>query len=160
MDLVDLPTLAEYLSLTPGRVTQLVKAGILERVSRGQYDAPASIARYLTFRLESAAASDATADVNEARKRLYDAQVIRTSLETARIQRETIPADDHLADLREVESIFNAALDGIDNGLAEDIAGLSDAAAISDRLTLATHAIRASVADSIVSYAATVETDS
>jgi hypothetical protein len=55
-----------------------------------------------------------------------------------------------------VQKIFSDALDGLDNTLADDIAGMNDATAVADRLRLATNATRQTVADNIVAYAGTV----
>ena len=156
MRTVDRSTLAEVLSVTPGRVTQLCHAGILSKVARGLYDLNTCVQAYIEFKVSSATLQ-ASSDVNEARKKLYDAQVIKTELETERTRRETIPADIHVTDLHAFKRITNAALDGIDDGLARDLADLSDPAAISDRMTQATNAVRTAVADDILKYSATLE---
>ena len=129
----------------------------MPKQARGRFDDAACTQWYIAYKVESATAPDASTDVNTARRRLYDAQVIKTNLETERARRETIPADIHLADMLAVQQIFNTALDGLDGTLADDLADLNDPAAIADRLTAATHAARESVADNIVAYAATVE---
>ena len=158
MRTVDRSTLAAVLSVTPGRVTQLCHAGVLGKVSRGQYDLNTCVQAYIEFKV-AGAALETSPDVNEARKRLYDAQTHKTELEVARIKRETIPADEHLADLYAFKRITDKALDSIDKALARDIARLSDPAAISERLTHASNAVRTTVADGLVAYAATLPDD-
>lgn len=149
--------LARYLSITPGRVTQLCHAGVLSKLSRGKYDLYPCVQAFINFKVESAINSRGSTDVNEARKKLYDIQTVKTELETERTRRETIAASEHVTDMRELQKIFGAALDGLDNSLACDIAELNDAAAVSERLTRATNNVRQGVADAIVEYAATVE---
>jgi hypothetical protein len=119
----------------------------------GKYDSGVCIHWYIDLKQRNPQGSP---DVIEARKRLYDAQTHKTQLETERTRRETIPADIHLADMLAVQKIFSDALDGLDNTLADDIAGMNDATAVADRLRLATNATRQTVADNIVAYAGTV----
>ena len=150
----DRATLAKYFGLTVGRITQLTREGVMVKVSRGRYDAPESLARFIDFKIQGGASG--TRDVTEARKRLYDAQTHKVELESDRVKREHIPSDQHLADLREIERIFNQALDNLDAGLADDLAELSSPAEINDRLMVQTNSLRLAVADSITEYAATV----
>ena len=124
-------------------------------MARNQYDAPACIEGFINYKLQGG--SSGSADVVEARARLYTIQTEKTELETARARREVIGVDEHLADLRDLERIFNVALDGIDTGLADDLAILAEPAEINDRLTLTTNALRQAVADSIMKYSLTVE---
>ena len=142
--------LTEYLDISLSRVTQLTHEGVLIKVARNQYDAPACIANFINFKLQGG--SSGSSDVIEARARLYAVQTEKTTLETARAKREVIPVDEHLADLRELQQIFDAALDSLDPALATDIAGLAEPAEISDRLTLEATSLRQAVADAIVAY--------
>jgi len=81
----------------------------------------------------------------------------KVELENERTRHDLIPASEHITDMREIEKIFNAALDGIDGELAQDLAGMTDAAVIADRINLESTGIRERVADSIEAYAATVD---
>ena len=153
--IVDRNTLAEFIGLTAGRITQLCHAGVLSKVSRDQYNARQCIQEYINFKMQGG--QSGSRDVTEARTALYHAQVHKTELESARIKRETVPADLHLADMLKVQQIFNDSLDDIDPTLPVDLAALSDAATIQARLALATNAIRESVANNIEAFAATVE---
>ena len=142
--------LCEYFGISSSRVSQLTRAGVLIKIARNQYDAPASLQGFIAYKLEGG--SSGTRDVVEARAKLYGAQTVKTELEVDRIKRETIPSDQHLADMRELQQIFDNALDGIDPTLANDLAELGEPAAISDRLTLETNSLRQAVADAIVAY--------
>lgn len=152
--IVDRGTLAELFGLTAGRISQLVREGVLSKVSRGQYDSAACLQDYINFKLEGG--QSGTRDVTEARTRLYEAQTHKTELETERTRRETIPADEHLADMLAFQRIANKALSTLDQTLPGDIAGLADPAAIAAQVRQATHRIREGVADSIEAYAGTL----
>lgn len=147
--------LAELLGLTEGRIQQLTAEG-MPKEARGKYNAPACIRWYIEARINSAAGPAASADVNEARKKLYDAQVVKTKLETSKIKRETIPADEHLIDMNQLAVLFASGLDAISGRLAAELAGMTDPAEISERLSDESNAIRESVADAIQSYSRTV----
>ena len=150
---VDRNQLSEFLGISKSRIMQLVRQGVLTRVSRGLYDAPACIQAYIDFKLEGPKGSS---DVNEARKKLYDAQVVKTNLEIATTKRLTIPSDEHMIDMNPLAVLFSSGLDALGGRLAAQLAGMTDPAEIAAHLTLETNAIRESVADAITLYASTV----
>ncbi len=152
--IVDRKELSRLMGLSISRIMQLAREGILTRVDRGRYDVGQCVHEYIDFKKQGG--QSGSSDVIESRKRLYDAQTHKTELETERTRRETIPADEHLADMGELQKIFGAALDELDKSLACDVAGLSDAAAVAERLTLATNAVREIVADNILEYSRTL----
>ena len=145
---------ADLLGLSRERITQLVKKG-MPKQARGKFDAAECVQWYIRFRLEGVE-KPASTDVNEARKKLYDAQVVKTELETSRIKRETIPADEHMIDMSQLGVMFSSGLDAIGGRLASQLAGMTDPAEISEHLTTETNAIRESVADAITAYSGTV----
>ena len=150
--IIDRHELARLLGLTPSRIQQLCAEG-MPKHGYGKYDSGVCIHWYIAFRQRNPQGSS---DVTAARKQLYDAQCHKVSLENERTRRETIPADEVLADMQAFQRITDKALDGLDATLAAKLAILSDPAEISAHLTLETNAIRESVADAIVEYAKTV----
>ena len=152
--IINRSTLAECLGVTVGRVTQLVNEG-MPRCARGKYDLPLCVRWYLDYKLKGG--PNVSADVNEARKKLYDEQTIKTKLETSRIRREVIPSDEHMIDMNQLAVMFSSGLDSIGGRLASELAGVSDARKIADLLAHETAAIRESVADAITGYANTLE---
>jgi len=50
--IADRHKLAEYFSLTVGRITQLTREGVLVKVSRGRYNAPESLERFINFKIQ------------------------------------------------------------------------------------------------------------
>ena len=146
--------LATLLGLDKSRIAQLVALG-MPKIARGKFDAPACVQWYIDFKVKGNDKPEST-DVNEARKKLYDAQVVKTELETSRIKRETIPADEHMIDMSQLGVMFSSGLDAIGGRLASQLAGMTDPAEISEHLTTETNAIRESVADAITAYSGTV----
>ena len=153
--LVGTQQIADFIGVTRGRIAQLVEKG-MPKEDRGKFNAPDCIQWYINFRIEGARGPEGSSDVNEARKKLYDAQVIKTELETSRIKRETIPADEHMIDMNQLAVMFSSGLDAIGGRLAAQLAGMTDPAVISEHLTMETNVIRESVADAITAYSSTV----
>ena len=154
--IVDRQTLSECLNISTNRVSQLVRDG-MPKQGRGKYDLAECVRWFLAFKLKTGTHS--TANVNEARKKLYEAQVEKTELETSKIKRETIPADEHMIDMNQLAVLFSSGLDAIGGRLASQLAGMNDPAVISEHLTTETNAIRESVADAITTYASTVASE-
>jgi phage terminase Nu1 subunit (DNA packaging protein) len=146
--------LATLLGLNRSRIHPLVAKG-MPKLDRGKFDAPACIQWYIAFKVKGHE-KPASSDVNEARKKLYDAQVIKTELETSRIKREMIPADEHMIDMNQLAVMFSSGLDALGGRLAAQLAGMTDPAVIAEHLTTETNAIRESVADAIAAYGRTV----
>lgn len=147
--------LARLLSLDKSRIGQLVAKG-MPKQGRGKFDDAECIRWYVEFKMKSVEAPSESSDVNEARKRLYDAQVVKTELETAKVRRETIPADEHMIDMNQLAVLFSSGLDAIGGRLASQLAGMTDPAVIAEHLTTETNAIRESVADAIATYSGTI----
>jgi phage terminase Nu1 subunit (DNA packaging protein) len=146
-------TLSECLNISTNRVSQLVRDG-MPKEARGKYDLAECVRWYLGFKLKSGPHS--TANVNEARQALYEAQTEKVALETARIRKETVAADQYMIDLNQMAVLFSSGLDSIGGRLASQLAGMTDPAEIAAHLTHETNAIRESVADAIAMYASTV----
>ena len=153
--IVDRKELSRLMGLSISRIMQLAREGILTRVGRGRYDTGQCIHQYIDFKKQNG--QSGSSDVIEARKRLYDIQTHKCELETERARQESIASDEHITDMRALQTIFNAGLESVADGLANDLAELTDAAEISARLSLETNAVRESVADGISLYASKIE---
>jgi phage terminase Nu1 subunit (DNA packaging protein) len=151
--IVERSVLAECLNLSGARICQLVKEG-MPKYARGHYDLGASIQWLIENRVKSA---NKSSDVVDAHKRLSDVQTDENELETARIRAATIEADLYLRDLRQQATIIERALTQPDPDLADDIADLTDANTISDRLQLTVDRVRTRVADDLDDYTRTFE---
>jgi phage terminase Nu1 subunit (DNA packaging protein) len=146
--------LATLLGLNRSRIHPLVAKG-MPKLDRGKFDAPACIQWYVVFKVKGHEKPEST-DVNMARKRLYDAQVVKTNLDIANTKRQSIPSDEHMIDMNQLAVMFSSGLDALGGRLAAQLAGMTDPAVIAEHLTLETNAIRESVAGAIAMYASTV----
>jgi phage terminase Nu1 subunit (DNA packaging protein) len=151
--IVERSVLAECLNLSGARICQLVKEG-MPKYARGLYDLGACIQWYIENRVKSA---NKSSDVVDARKRLYEVQTHKNELETARIRAATIEADLYLRDLQQQAAIIERALTQPDPDLADDIADLTDATTINDRLQLTVDRVRTRIADDLDDYNHTCE---
>jgi len=151
--IVERAVLAECLNLSGARISQLVKGG-MPKYARGLYDLGACIQWYIENRVKSA---NKSSNVVNARKRLHEVQTHKNELETARISAATIEADLYLRDLQRQAAIIDRALTQPDPGLADDIADLTDANTISDRLQLTVDRVRSRIADDLDDYTSTCE---
>lgn len=153
--LVGTQQLADLIGLSRHRISQLVKEGMPKK-DRGKFEASESIQWYITFRIKGATVTHKSTDVNEARKKLYDAQVVKTELETARIKRETIPADEHMIDMNQLAVMFSSGLEALEGRLPGVLLGVDDPAVMSETIRTETTEIRTNVADAITAYTDTI----
>jgi hypothetical protein len=128
---------------------------VLSKESRGRYDLTKCLAAYVAFKQQGG--QSGTRDVTEARTRLYAAQTHKVELETERARCETIPADMHVTDMRELQKIINVALDNLEKALPGTLAGLKNSTDLADRIRVETCAVRERAADDIEAYAGTLE---
>jgi phage terminase Nu1 subunit (DNA packaging protein) len=151
--IVERSVLAECLNLSGARICQLVKEG-MPKYARGLYDLGACIQWYIKNRVKSA---NKSSNVVDARKRRYEVQTHKNGLETARTRAATIEADLYLRDLQQQAAIIDRTLTQPDPDLADDIADLTDANTIGDRLQLAVDRVRTRIADDLDDYTRTHE---
>jgi len=129
----------------------------MPKVARGKFDDAECIGWYVDFKMKSVEAPSASADVNTARKRLYDAQVVKTELDIATTKRMSIPADEHLIDMNQLAVMFVSGLDALVARVASEVPyPVTGPAMLQDQLLKETNAIRADVANAITTYASTV----
>lgn len=151
--IIERSVLAESLNLSGARICQLVKEGMPE-YAHGLYDLGACIQWYIENCVKSA---NKQRDVVDARKRLHEVQTRKNELETPRTRAATIEADLYLRDLQQQAAIIDRALTRPDPDLADDIADLTDANTISDRLQLAVDRVRICIASDRDDYTGTYE---
>ncbi len=152
-DIVNGQELCELLGISRTRITQMVKEG-MPKQARGKYDLKACVQWYLDKRLTG---GSKTADLNDARKKLYESQREKTDLETARIRRQLIPAEEVAHAIHELTSIYAAQLEGVGGRLAGELAGITEEGRILERLTDETRLIRGNVADLVQTFADTYD---
>lgn len=90
-----LDTIAKLLDLTPARVTQLVKEGVIPRKERGRYELVPVVRGYIKYLRERGLRSDVSGDdYNTHRTRLVKTKADLAELEKAQIEEMLIPASD------------------------------------------------------------------
>lgn len=135
--------IAEIFGITPARVGQLVKEGF-PKAARNKYDIGDCVDWWIN-RAEQRA-EDRGTSLDEERRKLYQAQRIRTDLDNQRTQGNLIPAEDVQIAINELAAIYAGQLDAIGGRLAHEVAGMTEPAEILDLLTREARAIRETVA--------------
>ena len=153
---VDSDKMAEFLNLTPRRLRQLVKEGILPKESRGQYPVSRVTRAYiqylqgLTKGLNQHDPKSLDRDAEELRK--IREQADKLELENALKRREQLRADDVREFFLEVAVIYGTQLDA----LAGRLAGMLPGEPGENRKIIfaESRAIRSATADRLTQFAA------
>lgn len=119
--------LADALGFTARRVQQLAIEGIIVKVGHGLYDLLASIKNMRE--LEDTNQSD-----REIKKRYLCAKAEAQELETAQLKRDLVLMSDVERVFREAMIIYSGECDSMAARLAAEVAGMSDAALIRQRI--------------------------
>ena len=147
--IVNREQLTEVLGLSKSRITQLVREG-MPKIALGKFDGARCCRWYIDFKTRPA--KDST-DVLEARQRLYDAQLVKTKLETGRQRDELIPADEVLRDMHQLQAIVDAELEPLPATLAQELARLTDPAAVQNCIMSGANRARTRIADALEDHA-------
>lgn len=132
--------LAEVLGISKVRVHQLARDERFEKTKRGQYDLASCVQAYIKY---------VKAEDSNSRTRLYRAQAEKHELDVAEKKSELASVSDLLTALMEIFSIVSTQLDGMSGRLASELAGISDARLIRQRLLDESRRIRTAAADQI-----------
>jgi len=90
-----LDTIAKLLDLTPQRVLQLVKMGVIPKKERGRYELVPVVRGYIKYLRERGIRSDVSGDdYNTHRTRLTKVKADIAEMEKAQIEEQLIPAGD------------------------------------------------------------------
>lgn len=88
-------TIAKLLDLTPARISQLVKEGVIPRAERGRYELVPSVQGYIRFLRDRAVNADVGASrVAASRAQLMKARADMMEMERGRMVGELVPASD------------------------------------------------------------------
>jgi len=157
-------TFAKLFDLTERRIQQLSKDGIIPKSIDGKYELVGvvrSYVKYLQVRAQGrqdAAYTDPT-DIRLERKRLIKAQADNAECEH-QIKRGELVAFSVVENLlNEVAVLYGSSLDALPGRLAQELAGLSDAAVIKNRLFDECRQLRNLTADHLARLAEGQESD-
>ena len=108
---VPIDTICKLLDLTPQRVNQLVREGIIPKHERGRYEVIHVVRAYIKFLRERAVRGDVHGDdYSTHRTRLTKARADITEMERAQMENRLIPAPD-------VELAWNSIISNVRNRL-------------------------------------------
>ena len=149
LDSVDATTLAEVLGMTPRRVQQLARGGVIPKAARGRYDLPACVQAWGSWLTSGKAAGDVSAE----KKKLLSAQARIKTIEAQKAEGAVLPVED-------VQIVFNTAaveyvraIEALPGRFAGALPG-KDAAQIKQHVAGEVHAIRVSISEKFRSLAA------
>jgi hypothetical protein len=140
--------ITRLLNLTEQRVHQLVKAGIIPRADRGQYQLAPTVAAYVRYLQEQVQARGKPAE-QQSRLALRSEQQRRLKLENDEREGRLIPFDHAQAITDEIAATFVMCLEALPGRLAGELAGMDQPSLIRGRLKAEVYAIRTQVADRI-----------
>ena len=149
--------IAELINLTPRRIQQLAKDGVIPKPKRGLYDAGLTIRAYVEFlqKATEGRAPDATsAAVKVQKSRLLEAQARRAELETAKAEGKMLDVNDVQQVFNEMATVVASGLEALPGRVAGELATITDPAVIRQRLLREARQIRSSLADKFQSLAA------
>ena len=132
----DVNTIANLLLLTPRRVLQLARAGIVPRTSRGRWEIAPTVQGYIRYLSERALEGhDGDGSDPDPRQRLLKARAELTEMDAATRRNEYVAIDDVGAVVEAEYTPVRAALRAMPGRIAADLEGLA-APAIAETLTL------------------------
>jgi len=108
--------IAKLLDLTPQRVQQLVKEGIISREEKGRYELVPCVRGYIRYLRDRAIGVDALPDeaARASRARLIKAQAEAQEMENARTRNELIPRGVVEEELGKVFVAFRSRINSVD----------------------------------------------
>lgn len=127
--LVPVATIAKILNLTPTRVQQLAKDGIIPKSSHGQYELIGTVTNYIKYlqeRVPGGGGSKTSADISTERARLLKAQADMVEIELAEKNGELVSVSDVEADWMGMVNACRSKLLAIPTKSAYQIAHLND----------------------------------
>jgi phage terminase Nu1 subunit (DNA packaging protein) len=146
--------IADLLSLTTARVHQLVKAGVIEKADRGQYDVVQAVTGYIVFLREKLAGKDSDSIDNKKEKaRLikYQAYILQHDLLTK--QAQLVPLETVQKVMNDMVAICSMGMDSLLGRLAGQLPGMTNPSKIQKVLLDEIRVIRRTNADAIRKYA-------
>lgn len=148
------PVIAKLFGITERRIQQLAKEDIIPKAERGKYELAGCVKGYIEYLQRIATDGDKSLVLSKEKARLVNAQADAQELKNAITQGRVAPVSDLLTALMEIFSIVATQLDGISGRLANELAGVSDARIIRQRLLDESRRIRTAATDQIKRLAA------
>lgn len=122
-------TLARLLGLSRQRISQLVTAGVLVKLGRGQFDVETSVRAYLKFREQSAEGPAGISDLGTQRVRLLKLKADLAAMDLGRTRGELVPIADVAAKVSGEYAVVRNRFMALPSTCAPRVAGLEAKAA-------------------------------
>lgn len=134
-EIVSTSKLAAWMGLTPRRLQQLVKAGILEQVEPGRFDVADAFQRYISY-VKGNSKSEEEQKIDLERKRaemkIKKARARREELMTAELEGNMIRAEDVEAYTTDIIYTFKGSIMALPPRVAVDVAAENNPAMCGD----------------------------
>lgn len=150
---VKVDSLARLFNLSPRRVQQLAREGIVKKDTRGFYDVIPSVQGYVTY-LQQQLEGKPTQDVA---KQIRDEQLRRMRLENEAREFSLVPIDEVEELFLETVSIVAQMCDSLESRLPPLVVNQSDARAVKRIISAETGRIRNSAAKTLEDPRATIK---
>lgn len=128
-ELLNTEQMAALLDLSPQRLRELTRRGVVPKAGHGRFDPAQAVPAYCRNLREQAAgrAGDGEGlELSAERAKLARSQRIKTDLEIATTRRALVPAAEAEEAGRRLASIIVSALDNLPLRLADELAGTTD----------------------------------
>ena len=120
--------LAYRWKITPSRVHQLVKEGVLSKVARGKFDLDECTWAYLEFLRAQVQGGHTRSDLDQAKLEKEQLEVRRRQIEVAKAEGELIGIDDHRVVVGKIADAFRAALLSVPGSWGPLVVGITSPA--------------------------------
>lgn len=128
-ELLNTEQMAALLDMSPQRLRELTRRGVVPKAGHGRYLAAEAVPAYCRHIREMAAGRAADGeglDLVEERAKLARAQRVKTELDIATTRRALVPAREAEEQGRALARIIVTALDNLPDRLADELAGTTD----------------------------------
>lgn len=144
---------ARLFNLTPRRVQQLAKDGVIPRAGRGEYPLLASVRGYVDFLQKAAAGQNRKTFDKGERERLASEQADKVAIENATKRGELVRREDVEQVVTEMVALLASQLDGVAGRVANEVAATNEPSRAREIILREHRRIRTAYADGLAELA-------
>lgn len=127
-------TIAQLLNISPRRVQQLAREGVIPRAENGRYALVASVQGYVKYLQERSVSRDADEETLHERRRLVKMQADKLEFEIGRLTSELVPTGEVGRAWARLAAAFRARMLALPSRLAAELAAEPDPNVVKARL--------------------------
>lgn len=127
-------TIAQLLNITPRRVQQLAREGVIPRAENGRYALVGSVQGYVKYLQERAVSGDTDEGTQRERRRLVKMQADKLEFEIGRLTSELVPTGEVGRAWARLTVAFRARMLALPSRLAAELAAEADPNVVKARL--------------------------